>query len=277
MHRNLFITINQKTKVMKAKKVRSSWIYVVAVAIIGISAITVITSSCKKTETVTPKTLASSGTDIIDIGDSTATSLLSPPYALMQHPNYALDQVHCNLGWQTYFQNNNALLTGRFNTFNTSIHFDQANPQNTVIAAWVDLSSFNTGEPGRDGAGDCGPTNMGIKYDTIAGVKTPLPLTDTAWFTAPAGTCQAFGTGYVAHGNLNFRNISHAVDLYFNYGGQKQETTSTGTTTQWVGFIGQFQMQANTVYGVSLSDAINDSVTVLVNFNAYYNNAAKHP
>jgi polyisoprenoid-binding protein YceI len=260
---------------MKAKEVRSSWIYIVAVAIIGISAITVITSSCKKTETVTPKTLASSGTDIIDIGDSTAPTALN--YSLMAHPNYKLDQVHSNLGWQTYFQNNNALLTGRFNMFNTSIHFDQANPQNTVIAAWVDLSTFNTGEPGRDGTGGCGPANMGIKYDTIAGVTTVIPSTDTAWFTSTAGNCQAFGTGYVAHGNLHFRNIDHAVDLYFNYGGQKQETTSTGTMTQWVGFIGQFQMQANTWYGVSLSDAINDSVTVLVNYNAYYNNTVKHP
>ena len=260
---------------MKAKKVRSSWIYIVAVAIIGISAITVVTSSCKKTETVTPKTLASSGTDIIDIGDSVAPSNLN--YSLMAHPNYVLDQVHCNVGWQTYFQNNNALLTGRFNTFNTSIHFDQANPQNTVIGAWVQLSTFNTGEPGRDGTGGCGPTNMGIKYDTVAGVVTPIATTDSAWFAAPAGTCQRYGTGYVAHGNLTFRNITHSADLYFNYGGQKQEITSTGDTTQWVGFIGQFQMQANTVYGVSLMDAINDSVTVLLNFNAYYNNAKKNP
>jgi len=262
---------------MKAKKVRSSWIYVVAVAIIGISAITVVTSSCSKSESVTPKTLASSGTDIIDIGDSTVPNQISTPFAIMAQPNYKLDQVHSNLGWQTYFQNNNALLTGRFNMFQTSIHFDQANPQNSAIAAWVDLSTFNTGEPGRDGTGGCGPKNMGILYDTIAGVTTVIPATDTAWFTAPKGSVQAYGTGYVAHGNLHFRNIDHAVDMYFTYGGQKQETTSTGTMTQWVGFIGQFQMQANTWYGVSLSDAINDSVTVLVNFNAYYNNTAKHP
>jgi polyisoprenoid-binding protein YceI len=277
LHRNLFITINQKTKVMKARKVRSSWIYVVAVAIIGISAFTVVTSSCSKTETVTPKSLSGSGTDIIDIGDSVVPLQISTPFAIMAHPNYKLDQVHSNLGWQTYFQNNNALLTGRFNMFNTSIHFDQANPQNSAIAAWVDLSTFNTGEPGRDGTNGCGPKNMGIKYDTISGVINVIPSTDTAWFTAPVGSISAYGTGYVAHGNLHFRNIDHAVDMYFTYGGQKQETTSTGTMTQWVGFIGQFTMLANTWYGVSLSDAINDSVTVLVNYNAYYNNTVKHP
>jgi polyisoprenoid-binding protein YceI len=228
------------------------------------------TSSCKKSETVTPQTLnLGNGSDIIDLGDSGVF--------ITTHPNYALDQVHSNIGWQTYFQNNNALLTGRFNMFQPAIHFDQKNPQNTIINTWVDLSTFNTGEPGRDGTQKCGPTNMGIKYDTIAGVVTPIPSTDTAWFTSAAGTCQNFGTGYVAHGNLNFRNINHAVDLYFNYGGQKQETTSTGTVTQWVGFTGQFTILANTWYGVSLSDAINDSVTVLVNYNCYYNNAAKHP
>ena len=261
---------------MKTKKVRSSWILLAAAAVLTISAITFVSSSCKKTETVTPQTVnLSTGTDIIDIGDSTAPSSLN--YALMAHPNYQLDQVHSNVGWQTMFQNNNALLTGRFNMFNPFIHFDQQNPQNTVIACWVDLSTFNTGEPGRDGTQKCGPTNMGIKYDTIAGVTTPIPSTDTAWFTSAAGTCQRYGTGYVAHGNLYFRNITHPVDLYFNYGGQRQETTSTGVMTQWVGFTGQFTMQAGSVYGVSLSDAINDSVTVLVNFNSYYNNTVKHP
>jgi len=260
---------------MKTKKGRGSWIYLAAAAVIVISAITFVTSSCKKSETVTPKTLVRTGSDIVDIGDSTAPSGLN--YSLMAHPNYALDQVHSNLGWQTYFQNNNALLTGRFNMFGTSIHFDQANPQNTVIGAWVLLSTFNTGEPGRDNAGGCGPANMGIKYDTISGVVTPIASTDTAWFAAPAGSCSAYGTGYVSHGNLTFRNITSPVNLYFNYGGQKQEITATGDTTQWVGFIGQFTMQANTVYGVSLMDAINDSVNVLVNFNAYYNNSKKNP
>jgi polyisoprenoid-binding protein YceI len=260
---------------MKTKRTRSSWIYVAAAAVLIISAITVVSSSCKKTETVTPKTLVKSGSDIIDIGDSTMPTGLTG--SIMAHPNYALDQVHSNLGWQTYFQNNNALLTGRFNLFNTSIHFDQANPQNTVIGAWVLLSTFNTGEPGRDNAGGCGPANMGIKYDTVGGVMTPLANTDTAWFAAPAGTCQSYGTGYVAQGKLTFRNITSPVNLYFDYGGQKQEVTGTGDTTQWVGFIGQFQMQANTVYGVSLMDAIDDSVTVLINFNAYYNNSKKNP
>src|ERR1017187_1680783 len=113
---------------MKTKKSRSSWIYIAAAAVLIISAITIGNSSCKKSETVTPKTLSQgSGTDIIDIGDSTVTSLLNPGYSLNAHPNYKLDQVHSNVGWQTFFQNNNALLTGRFNMFQTSIHFDQAN------------------------------------------------------------------------------------------------------------------------------------------------------
>lgn len=253
---------------MKAKKKRITRVLIAALAVCAISAIVFITNSCKKTETVTPQTLSRGGSDIIDIGDSTAANPI--------HPNYVLDQVHCNTGWQTYFQNNNALLTGRFNTFQTSIHFDQKNPQNTTIASWVDLSSFNTGEPGRDNAGGCGPTAMGIKYDTISGVTTPIPSTDTAWFVSTAGNCSAFGTGYVANGTLSFHNTSHAVSLYFTYGGQKQEIAGTDTT-QWVGFIGQMTIQANTWYGVPLMDAINDSVTVMVNYNAYWNSATKNP
>ena len=216
---------------MKTKEFRGSWIFLAAAAVIIISAISISSSSCKKTETVTPQTLSlSTGSDIIDIGDSTSPSILG--YSSMAHPNYQLDLVHSNLGWQTLFQNNNSLLQGRFTNFKPSIHFDQKNPQNTAIVCWVDLSTFNTGQPGRDGTGKCGPTNMGIKYDTISGVITPIPSTDTAWFVSTAGNTSAYGNGYVSHGTLNFRAITHPVDLYFTYGGQKQETTSTGVMTQ---------------------------------------------
>jgi polyisoprenoid-binding protein YceI len=253
---------------MKTKKTRITWMLLSVIAFIAISAIILITSSCKKEGTVTPQGLnLSTGSDIIDIGDSTAANPV--------HPNFILDQVHSNVGWQTLFQFNNALLTGRFNMFNTSIHFDQKNPQNTAISSWVLLSTFNTGEPGRDNPGGCGQTNMGVQYnvnyaDTAGGnppIYTVIPSSDTAWFKCPAGSCQGFGTGYIANGTLNFRNVTHPVSLYFNYTGM-HNVVAGGDTTKWVGFTGQFTMQAGTWYGVSLSDNINDSVTVLVNYNA---------
>lgn len=264
---------------MKTKKMKRVWMFLTAmtVSLTFVSMLFVV--SCKKSTTTPVTANLSTGSDVIDIGDS-----LYYPANPNVHPNYALDQVHCNVGWETLFQNNNALLTGRFNLFNTAIHFDQKNPQNTYIASWVLLSTFNTGEPGRDNPGGCGQADMGVQYnisyaDTAGGnppTYTVIPASDTAWFICNAGNCQTFGTGYVAHGNLNFRKVIHPVDLYFNYGGIHNEIAGTDTT-QWVNFSGQFTIQANNWYGVSLYDAINDSVTVLVNYNAYYNNALKNP
>jgi len=67
---------------------------------------------------------------------------------------WKMDKAHSNVMWETQYIASGALLTGRFNNFNVAVNFDEATPANTVVKAWVQLSTYNTGEPGRDAFGD---------------------------------------------------------------------------------------------------------------------------
>jgi polyisoprenoid-binding protein YceI len=180
--------------------------------------------------------------------------------------NYGIDKSHSNVMWETMYFGDNALLTGRFNAFDISIYFNEANIAMSEIKAWVQLSAFNTGEPGRDAYGKCGPGYMGVVFDTA--VVSPLQLiprasTDTAWFNSTS--VEYYGTGYLAKGQLTFKNVTKNVDLFFNYEGEHEYTTSTGTRT-YSGFSGHFYMNAITDFSVS-STSIADQVKVVVNAN----------
>ena len=208
--------------------------------------------SCSKDNSVEPLTGGSStGSDIID---SRAGG------------NYTFDKSHSNVMWETFYYGDNALLTGRFNIFKIDLYFDQATPSNSLIDAWVQLSTFNTGEPGRDAYGKCGPGYMGVIFDTLS--VTPLTLTpraetDTAWFSSTS--VQKYGDGYLAKGNFTFRSLTKSVDLYFNYTGLHDYTSSTGTTTR-AGFSGHFNIKALSDFGINAT-AIADDVKIKVNAN----------
>ncbi len=214
-------------------------------------------SSCNKDDIIEPLTNnVSTGTDMIDIGGSS--------------PTWNIDKTHSNVGWETFYFGDNAYLTGRFNNFGVTLHFDQENPENTTISSWVQLSTFNTGEPGRDAAGKCGPGYMGVVFDVDTNptpdVYTVQPATDTAWFNSTA--TERFGSGYVSHGTLKFKNVEAPVDLYFEYAGVNEYLSTTGgATTYKTGFSGQFEMNAQSVFGVT-STSIADLVKVKINVNA---------
>jgi len=240
---------------MKTKKMRN-WVTLAASAVFLPLAVMFISSCNKDNKVEQLATNISTGSDIIDF--STGNS------------EWAMDKHHSNVGWETYYYGDNAFLTGRFNMFDCKMYFDQANPENTVIHGWVQLSTFNTGEPGRDGAGKCGPGYIGVQWDidTVPDpdVYTPVASTDTAWFNSTS--VERFGDGYVAHGNLKFRGIENPVDLYFQYLGiHEYPSTSGGASTFRSSFTGQFDMLANSVYGVN-STSIADLVTVKVNMEA---------
>lgn len=215
-------------------------------------------TSCNKDNVVDPFGYSfTTGSDIIEMGSGM---------------DWSMDKTHTNIGWETFYYGDNALLTGRFNNFNVDMYFDQANPANTTIDAWVQLSTFNTGEPGRDGPGKCGPSYMGVEWDvdTIPepDVYTPIASTDTAWYSSDS--VERYGDGYVAHGTLNFKGIEADTDLYFRYSGMNITTNSSGDETTRAGFLGEFDMQALTVFGVT-SGSISDLVTVKCNVNAKMN------
>jgi polyisoprenoid-binding protein YceI len=205
--------------------------------------------SCSKEDSVQQLTSTSnSGSDKLSVGPATTNT-------------WTLDKVHSNIMWETFYYGDNALLTGRFNNFDIQVDFDQANLPASKIKAWVQLSTFNTGEPGRDGYRKCGPGYMGIQWDTIA--KKPITTTDTAWYRSTS--IIPSGNGYLAKGDLIFRGVTQPTDMYFTYSGIN-EYVKDGVKSYRAGFSGHFKMNANTIFKVN-STSIADEVTVRVNAN----------
>lgn len=176
--------------------------------------------------------------------------------------SWRYDKAHCGVNWETMYFVDNAMLTGKFNNHNVNIEFDEANPSAGKIEAWVQLSTFNTGEPGRDGPGLCGPNYMGVEYlDTLFTVD---PASDTAWFNSTS--IERFGDGYHAKGDLTFRGVTKSQDLYFTYLGQKDYSSPPDGSNIRGGFMGELSFFCRTDYGVS-STSIADKVTLTINVN----------
>lgn len=252
---------------MKTKSVTK-----LATAIIGLSVTAIVfITSCKKDNTVEQVAATSStGSSVIDarIGGYAPASYTTPGA-------WKVDKVHSNVMWETNYYSNGAPLTGRFNTFEIKVKFDQANPANTTINSWVQLSTFNTGEPGRDAYGKCGPGYMGVKWDTVAKTSAtiytlaPKATSDTAKFVSTS--VEKYGSGYMVRGNFTFRNVVLAIEMPMTYTGiSTTVNATTGKKTDRAGLFGSFKIKANSVFGVN-STSINDDVLIRVDCNMVTN------
>jgi polyisoprenoid-binding protein YceI len=118
--------------------------------------------------------------------------------------SWTFDKQHSNVNWESkYLDWSSGMLTGRFNNFNFNpkFSFNESDLGLCSINAWVQLSSVDSGEPGRDGTGKCLRSYMGVTYlDTNKTIVDPL--SDTAWFNSTS--FKRSGTGYVVFGNLKF-------------------------------------------------------------------------
>jgi polyisoprenoid-binding protein YceI len=118
--------------------------------------------------------------------------------------SWTFDKQHSNVNWESkYLDWSSGMLTGRFNNFNFNpkFIFNEADLGLCSINAWVQLSSADSGEPGRDGAGKCLRSYMGVTYlDTNKTIVDPA--SDTAWFCSTS--VKRSGTGYAILGNLKF-------------------------------------------------------------------------
>jgi polyisoprenoid-binding protein YceI len=232
---------------------------------LGITAALLVTG-CKKENKV--EMLGGGGTaastDVIDATNGAKTNTISGVWKL--------DKTHSNVMWETKYYTNGAALTGRFNNFDIRTYFDGANPGNIFCKAWVQLSTYNTGESGRDAYGKCGPGYMGVQWDTVT--KSPVTLkpratTDTAWFNSTK--CERLGNGYLLKGDFKFRGVTIPVEIPLTYTGISVTTNATtGKKTSRAGLYGQFVINANTVFKVN-STSIDDLVTIRVNANMVTN------
>ncbi|HQQ93828.1 MAG TPA: YceI family protein [Bacteroidia bacterium] len=238
---------------------------------IGVTALVFVTS-CKKENTY-EQVAASSAPNSTDVIDASIGGF--PPTSYTTAGAWKVDKTHSNVMWETQYYGSGAALTGRFNNFNLIVKFDAGNPSNTTLKGWVQLSTYNTGESGRDAYGKCGPGYMGVKWDTVAKTSptaytlAPQAATDTAWFKSTS--CVKYGSGYMVKGNFTFRGKTISIDMPMSYTGK---STTTNTTTQKktdrAGLFGEFWIKANSVFGVN-STSINDDVLIRVDCNMVTN------
>jgi polyisoprenoid-binding protein YceI len=176
------------------------------------------------------------------------------------------DKAHSNVNWKTAYMGQNAMLTGKFTTFGIDIDFDESNPEATTILAWVQLSTANTGEPGRDFLGGCLNHYLGVVLDTLPGGDYYIfdKSTDTAYFKST--NVSVFGDGYKAVGDFTFRGITKSVDLYFNYIGQADFSSASDGSDIRGGFSGEFEFLAISDFQVT-STSIADKINVKINAN----------
>jgi polyisoprenoid-binding protein YceI len=200
---------------------------------------------------------ASSGTDVVEF------SSVSPAPA----GKYLLDATHSFIGFEFPYDSLNASFGGHFAKFGlNTFKFDQANPANSTIDAWVDITSTETGSAtkvdtinkkavgGRDGLNGCISHTFGVQYapaDTFfKGYYRPTAVVGTTGkATFVSTSVAAYGDGYVAVGALNFHGFSKDVSLYFHYikgytATKKDSKTGLDVTTQYSSFSGFFKMNA---------------------------------
>ena len=180
--------------------------------------------------------------------------------------SWYFDKAHSNINWETAYLGENALLTGKFTSFNIDIDFDESNPEATTIDAWVQLSSALTGEPGRDYLGGCLNGYLGVVLDTLPGGDHYISdkSTDTAYFKSVS--VSIFGDGYKAIGDFTFKKIAKSVDLYFHYIGQADYSSEGDGSNVRGGFSCEFEFLAITDFQVT-STSIGDKINVKINAN----------
>ncbi|MEI6815330.1 MAG: hypothetical protein WCL14_01875, partial [Bacteroidota bacterium] len=192
--------------------------------------------------------------------------------------------AHSKVNWTTDYHTNNTTLTGGFNKFTMSkFAFDEANPGNIQILAYVNLSSINTLETARDTPGACVSKTLCVDTAKSAtGAISVIAQTDTCWFFADYGTVIKYGKGYLAHGTLTgfYKHqggeivaprvtamppdtaggyagpwdvpISKPCDMYFEYQGKVK--VFSGASFAWYhNFEGQFKFVPTDYYIISTS------------------------
>jgi polyisoprenoid-binding protein YceI len=235
-----------------------------------------ITQCKKETET---ETVTIHDTTYVDPND---TGVFVPGTAMVD-TGWTFDQVHANVNWQSrYYDFSSTMLTGRFNNFNFSpkFYFDETNLSATVCDFWVQLSTYNTGQPGRDGYGKCGPSYLGVVY--LDSAKTQVdPMSDTAKFHCTSITVDQHD-GYIMHGVFTFNRyrpasgnpdgtpITKNIDVNFSFNGMRDfDSNNDGTMDKLrSGFTAKFkfnrsdfvdQNSTKAYYPVpTVSDSINN-------------------
>lgn len=224
---------------------------------------------------------------------------------------WAWDNTHSTIGFDFPYDAFNAVFTGIFGRVGfDELQFDETNPENTVIKAWVDVTSVETGSAsppcahGRDGITGCIGGTYGVEFDaadtvdaycTDGTMVTNWPneelVAHDLWGDGSATTYMrqnsiignsgvatfqstsvtAYGTGYLAKGVVNFAGASAPVDMYFNYVEGYEGEDRGGNAVKYVSFYGWYKMAASADFGI-VSGHVGDA-DVTVKISAQFNRA----
>jgi polyisoprenoid-binding protein YceI len=234
--------------------------------------ISLLFTQCKKdTETITEYV---TNTVYVDPND---TGIFVPGTAVIDLVNdadttygkWAFEKSHSNVNWESeYYNMSVTMLTGRFNNFNFNpmLIFNENDLANSSVHFWVQMSTYNTGEPGRDGLGKCGLNYLGITY-TDSNKVAVNPISDTAWFHMTSITVDAH-EGYIMNGTMTFNRyrpldghadnepITKPVQAHLSFNGQ-QYFPPTGTAT-----VGKLRAGFTSKFSFNRSDFVDIYSTV---------------
>ncbi|HLG33396.1 MAG TPA: YceI family protein [Bacteroidia bacterium] len=222
-----------------------------ALIFIMFASLSLFTQCKKETETITVE-VPVHDTVYLDPND---TGVFVPGTAMLD-TSWTFEKSHSNVNWQSkYYDFSSTMLTGRFNQFlfTPEFQFDETNLGATVCDFWVQTSTYNTGEPGRDGYGKCGLNYVGIVY--LDSSKTQVDhLSDTAKFHCNSITIDTHD-GYIMHGTFTFNRwlnaaghtngepITKSIDVNLSFNGMRDfDSNNDGTYDKLrAGFTASFK------------------------------------
>jgi polyisoprenoid-binding protein YceI len=243
--------------------------------------------------------------------DITLAGAVSGGDVVFDAADWTWDNTHSTIEFEFPYDAFNAVFTGHFaNVGFDELYFDETNPENTSIKAWVDVTSVETGaasppcEHGRDGITGCISGTFGVELDpadtvnaycTDGSMVTNWPneewveydlwgdgsqstymrqhavVGSTGVATFESSSVTAYGTGYLAKGILSFAGAEAEVNLYFNYIEGYEGQDRNQNTVKYVSFFGWFKMAAASDFGI-VSGHVGDS-DVTVKVSAQFNKA----
>jgi polyisoprenoid-binding protein YceI len=224
---------------------------------------------------------ASSGTPEIKRGTDV---LLPGSMKAGDTTQWKLDQVHCSVLWSTNYQGASGLLTGRFNDFgmhdvtndkskqyqttgqpllDTSWAFYENDPTKTYFNGYVQVNTFNTGEPARDSG--CALNSLGAPK-IIPGVQN-LSINNLAKIKTTSITFDTQSAGYIVTMDMTWQGLltaqhTESVTGTLSY---VRRSLLNGGPTSVAGLQLTFQFNCRD-FGIT-STNIADNITIQCNMN----------
>lgn len=184
--------------------------------------------------------------------------------------SWNFDGSHSSVVFGFPYDIENSEFIGQFTGFNIGIVFDQTNLAASEITATIDLTTVDTGQPGRDALGKCIGSTLGVVLDPADtlddGSINPatIPLNSTGVTTFTSTSIEKYGNGYLAKGNMVFMGSTVAVNLFFTYIAGFEAPNRSDVLTRYSSFKGTMEFAALDGFGLDSGHIGGNNVTVYV-------------